>query len=806
MNTNVSDRNLTKPKSSKPKSSKRKPKRKKRWIVGLSITLILAVFAAISLYLVIMLAGEKMLQENVNRLTMDQATLIYDNEGNELTSVYRQNREIVKYNEIPQKLKDAFIAVEDKRFFEHTGFDVRAVMRALYRDLVQRSAKEGGSTITQQLAKNMFLTSDKTLFRKVRELSLALALENNYTKDQIIEMYLNNIYFGKGAYGVKTASKLYFNKSDLYQLEIWEMATLAAIPKAPTKFSPLNDAEQSKMRRNIVLKLMSDQNYITEAERLEARQKEYKAENYAGKKSTPYMTFMDYVFDEVTEVYGISEEELLRSGYKIYTTLDQNAQKTLEEEFADPANFPKDGPEQKAQGAMVIIDHKTGQIAAMIGGRDYVAKGLNRVLVRRQPGSSFKPIVSYAPALEEGRNPYSMISDVKRSYGNNTYRPKNYDGVYRGKVDMFEAMRLSINIPAVNLLEEYGVDNAVNLARKMGVNLSDDEKNLTIALGGLTYGVTPLEMARAYGAFANNGEIVETHSVTKVVDAAGDEITAITTGKSRELSVTKAVSSNTSYIMTELLEGVVKRGTGRNARINNWAVAGKTGTTQSNVPGVSGGNRDAWFVGYTNEYTAAVWMGFDKTNRQHYLRESSGVPAALFSKVMTKVLKGKTPSNFQIPPGVYNIDKYKKPKTMVSLSGSSTDQPSVRLQWSSTEANLNYRIYRRDEGYTDFSIIDETMDLVYIDYDVYPGSNYSYYIEVIRPETSVTGEKSNTIVMSVEDSSEVPPEDTEPFTPDEGESPELLPDDPSNNRNNNSPTNPDDGTNTIDENQLNPNP
>jgi penicillin-binding protein 2A len=803
VNTPVSEKNHTKPKTTNSKSSKRKPKRKKRWIVGLSITLILAVFAAISLYLVIMFAGEKMLQENINRLTMDQATIIYDKDGKELTSVYRQNREIVKYNEIPQKLKDAFVAVEDKRFFEHTGFDVRAVMRALYRDLVQRSAKEGGSTITQQLAKNMFLTSDKTLFRKVRELSLSLALENNYSKDQIIEMYLNNIYFGKGAYGVKTASKLYFNKANLYDLEIWEMATLAAIPKAPTKYSPLNDAEQSKMRRNIVLKLMADQNYITETERQTASQVEYKAENYSGPKSTPYMTFMDYVFDEVTEVYGISEEELLRSGYKIYTTLDQHAQKTLEDEFANPSNFPKDGPEQKAQGAMIIINHKTGEIAAMIGGRDYVAKGLNRVLVRRQPGSSFKPIVSYAPALEAGRNPYSMISDVKRSFGNNTYRPKNYDGVYRGKVDMFEAMRLSINIPAVNLLEEYGVDNAVNLARKMGVNLSDDEKNLTIALGGLTYGVTPLEMARAYGAFANNGEIVETHSVTKVLDSVGEEVTAITTGKARELSVTKAVSSNTSYIMTELLEGVVKRGTGRNARIDNWAVAGKTGTTQANVSGVSGGNRDAWFVGYTPEYTAAIWMGFDKTNRQHYLRESSGVPASMFSKVMSKVLKGKTPSSFQIPPGVYSIDKYKKPKTMVSLTGSSTDQPSVRLQWSSTESNLNYRIYRKDEGYPDFSIISETMDLFYIDYDVIPGSNYSYYVEVIRPETSVTGEKSNTIDMSVSDSSETPPENNEPAIPEDGLTPELPTDDQTNNNSSNSPDN---NTNTPDENGLNPNP
>jgi penicillin-binding protein 2A len=741
-------------------------KRKTKWLIGLSVALVLGVFAAIAVYLIIILAGEKLLKENIGKLTMDQATIIYDSEGKEVTSVYRQNRELVKYEDLPKDLIKAFIAVEDKRFFEHTGFDVRAVMRALYRDLIQRQAKEGGSTITQQLAKNMFLNSDKTLFRKLRELSLALALENNYSKDQIIEMYLNNIYFGNGAYGVKTASELFFDKSDLNQLEIWEMATLAAIPKAPTQYSPLNDAEKSKMRRAVVLKLMFDQGFITEDQRTVAAAVQYNVKTSTAKRKTAYLTYIDYVIDEVEQVYGISEQELLRSGYKIFTAMDRRAQRAIEDVYADASQFPKNGPKQMAQSAMVIIDHKTGGLAAMIGGRDYVNKGLNRALVRRQPGSSFKPIVSFAPALEAGRNPYTPIVDKPMSFGNNTYSPKNYDNKYRGSVNMFEAMRLSINIPAVALLDEYGVKKGFEMAKNLDIELSPDDKNLSIALGGLTYGVTPLEMARAYGTFANYGELVETHSVKRIVDANGNDVNPDLSDQKRTLKTKRVMSGETAYILTQLLQGVVDGGTGKAAKMK-WPVAGKTGTTQSNLKGVSGGNRDAWFVGYTSEYTAAVWLGFDKTDKNHYLLEGSSLTAKIFKNVMTRVMRDKEVRPFAPGAGGYELEKYKKPEAVVTLNGEMTPERFVRLEWSSNEEGLSYRVYRKDEASSDFSIVHETSDTSFVDMEVQPSASYEYYVEVIRPETGITGNQSNTFMLTT-------PSEYDPLPGEEGEEPLPL--------------------------------
>jgi penicillin-binding protein 2A len=732
----------------KPSKKNKKMKKRNKWLLGLSITLFLGVFAAISLYLIINLAGEKLLKENVHRLKMDQTTFIYDKDGNQLTSVYRQNRELVSRSEMPDQLVNAFIAVEDKRFLDHTGFDMRAVMRALYRDIAARAKKEGGSTITQQLAKTMFLNSDKTLFRKVRELSLALALENNFTKDQIMEMYLNSIYFGNGAYGVKTASELFFNKSDLKKLDLWEMATLAAIPKAPTKFSPLNNPEESKNRRNVVLKLMLDQGYITEQERLDAAAKEFDPTSIR-KKKVEFSSFIDYAIDEVEEVYGISEEELLRSGYKIYTTMDRSAQKILEDEFANKNNFPASGPKQIAQGAMVILNQFNGEIVGMIGGRNYVVKGLNRVLVRRQPGSAFKPIVSFAPAIEAGRNPNERIPDRPMVFkSDKTYRPKNIGNRYRGSVDMFSAMKYSYNIPAVALLDEYGVENGYNFARKLGVDLSAKDKNLMIALGGLAYGATPLEMARAFATFANYGEMVESHTIIKITDADGNEINPFLSDKKRELKTTRVMKEATANLLTQLLQGVVKGGTGTAANFGR-PLAGKTGTTESGLKGNSG-NRDVWFVGYTPELTAAVWIGFDRTDRQHYLRQSSSLAAKLYKTIMSEVLEGRPKSDFNLVDGVYPAEKWQKPKGASGLTATITPQRSIRLEWQGNEDDgLSYRIYRKDTSGGEFSIIRETTDLSYIDNEIQPLTTYEYYIESIRPETGVTGEKSDSYTVSV---------------------------------------------------------
>ncbi|MDF2722916.1 MAG: penicillin-binding protein, partial [Paenibacillus sp.] len=358
----------SKTKGTKQQQPKRKPKRKfrkRKLFIWLLIAVALGLFCAMGGYIFVLLNGEKLYQVNLDKLDMAEAAVVYDVNGKEVTTLARENRELVTINEIPERLRQSFIATEDKRFNEHGGIDFWSIGRALVKDIVNRSAVEGGSTITQQLAKNMFLNADKTLFRKGTEASIALALENNLSKDKILELYLNRIYFGNRAYGVKAAAKKYFGKSDLNSLELWEMATLAAIPKAPAYYNPIDHPDRSKERRGVVLLLLRDQGYITEAERAQAAAVDYAYKPPA--TNNDYATFIDFMLKEAVEKSGKTEDELLRGGYSIYTTMDPVAQKAIEAAYAKDSLFQKDGPKQKMQSSMVIVNHKTGGIVGMIG-------------------------------------------------------------------------------------------------------------------------------------------------------------------------------------------------------------------------------------------------------------------------------------------------------------------------------------------------------------------------------------------------------------------------------------------------------
>ncbi|MGG1311047.1 PBP1A family penicillin-binding protein [Cohnella laeviribosi] len=748
----------------RPAKSRSRQKRRIGLIWLLFVILFAAVCAVVG-YLLVILNGERILSQNIDKLNnMDKASIIVDANGNELAKMYvsEGNREYVPISKIPKLVQQAFIATEDKRFYEHSGVDLFGIARALVKDVIARSAVEGASTITQQLARNIFLSSDKTLFRKGTEASIALALENHKSKDEILEMYLNRIYFGRGQYGIKTAAKYYFGVDDLEDLKLWQIATLAGMPKAPNTYNPLKNPEKSKERRAVVLSLMEEQGYITEAQKQEAMAAEYDP-SVVPEKSSRYAAFVDYVVDEAQQVLGISEEELLAGGYTIKATIDTKAQEAIEDAFADPDNFEKSVDDIPMQGSMVILNQHDGSIVAIAGGRDYSTKNLNRVTSQRQPGSSFKPIVSYGPAIETGDwFPWSTLRDDKVCYDNGKYCPTDSNArKYIGPVSMKEAIRESRNQPAVWLLNEIGVQTGVEFAGRLGIELGPDDRNLAIALGGLTHGVTPIQMARAYAAFANGGLLPTPHSISEITDASGDIVYEFKPPKNN-----RVMKEETAYYVTDILKGVVEGGTGKRAKISGRTVAGKTGTTQLGLKGIkdSAGNRDVWFVGYTPELTAAVWMGYDKTDKDHYVKNSSGQAAALFSKVMSKVLKNYEKQSFPEPSGIQK--EAQGPGAVTGLTANyNSQQVSVELSWNAVEGDgITYKIYRKEASEAGFSLLAETAEPAYEDMAILPEMTYTYYVKAYSSALNLEGKPSAGVTVKVTTELDTSPEPG----PDEG--------------------------------------
>lgn len=705
-----------------------------------------------------MVSGENLLKANKDKTTINETSKVYDRNGQLMGELSIQKLEPVKEDDIPELVKQAFVATEDKRFYDHQGVDIWSIGRAAVKDVMARSMVEGGSTLTQQLAKNMFLSRDKTFFRKATEVSIAMALERKYTKDEILTMYLNRIFFGHQRYGIKAASEFYFGVTDLKRLKLWQIATLAAMPKGPSAYNPVSNPNDSKARRGVVLQLMYEQGYITKAEMDEAKEINY---NYKRpEKDRKYQGFIDYVLREAERVTGKTEDDLNIGGYKIYTTMDAQAQTAMETAFTDDNLFEASKDDQQVQGSMVIMNHENGSLVALLGGRDYQTKGYSRVTQsRRQPGSAFKPIVSYAPALESGNySANSSLSNAKQCFGN--YCPGNLHG-YSSTISMTDAITKSENIPAVWLLDKIGVNTGINFAKSVGIQLTDEDKNLAIALGGLSKGTNTLEMAQAYSAFANLGEYRQAYAIKEIKDSAGK-----TTYKHDNSDTTRVMSEQNAYQLTQMLQNVVNDGTGRSARLDR-PVAGKTGTVQSGISGNSA-NRDVWFVGYTPEWTAAVWMGYDNPDANHMLKNSSKLSAAFFAKVMGDALKGvpvkqfKAPAGGQAPPPV---EEPEKPALSVSgLSGSyDPNAQTVSLSWTGTgDASTQYRIYRKETSEAQFThLIDAIGATNAQDLSALPGLTYEYYVTAYDLASGLETDPSNTISLMIE-AQEVPPEEPDP--------------------------------------------
>ena len=645
---------------------------------GLKI-LLLAVTAAAVLFLlcgaVKTLGMDRWVDFDVYRITgCDRTSIIYDGQSDVVTRLHGvQDRTWVSISELQPSTVYAFISAEDARFFEHEGVDVIRIAGAIVADIKAGSYVQGASTISQQLIKLSHLTSEKTISRKAEEAALAYEMERQYSKEDILEMYLNYVYFGGGYYGIEAAAEGYFgvHASDL---TLDQSAMLAGILKSPSGYAPHINYAASINRRNNILRLMRDYGYITDDEKKQASARRPtilhdKREEYSG-----YYT--DAVTKSAAALMGITVDELIRGGYSIYSAMDSDIQHYCEEMFKNGELFPA----EDSEAAIVVLEPSTGMVVAMVGGRSYTGGiSFNRATdIRRQPGSVIKPVIAYAPAFEYlNYTAADMILDEETTFAD--YTPSNYGNKYYGWVTVREAVTKSLNVPAVKTLSAVGVYRAKDFAKRCGIEFDDKDDSLALALGGFTYGVSPLQIAGAYSCFASGGIYNTPTLIKKITDRNG-----LTVYEYRQDS-RRVMSEANAYILTSMLKSVVTEGTGHRLNTLDIPIAGKTGTV-----GLANGNRDAWMAGYTPEYTAVVWQGYDSDRLGLLPSSATGgtYPALMLYGLFNHIYPDGRSGDFEKPESVkqYSIDaKTLKKQHKVVLANAMTPQSSRVTEYFTEE-------------------------------------------------------------------------------------------------------------------------
>ena len=645
---------------------------------GLKI-LLLAVTAAAVLFLlcgaVKTLGMDRWVDFDVYRITgCDRTSIIYDGQSDVVTRLHGvQDRTWVSISELQPSTVYAFISAEDARFFEHEGVDVIRIAGAIVADIKAGSYVQGASTISQQLIKLSHLTSEKTISRKAEEAALAYEMERQYSKEDILEMYLNYVYFGGGYYGIEAAAEGYFgvHASDL---TLDQSAMLAGILKSPSGYAPHINYAASINRRNNILRLMRDYGYITDDEKKQASAGRPtilhdKNEEYSG-----YYT--DAVTKSAAALMGITVDELIRGGYSIYSAMDSDIQHYCEEMFKNGELFPA----EDSEAAIVVLEPSTGMVVAMVGGRSYTGGiSFNRATdIRRQPGSVIKPVIAYAPAFEYlNYTAADMILDEETTFSD--YTPSNYGNKYYGWVTVREAVTKSLNVPAVKTLSEVGVERSKDFAKRCGIEFDDKDDSLALALGGFTYGVSPLQIAGAYSCFASGGIYNTPTLIKKITDRNG-----LTVYEYRQDS-RRVMSEANAYILTSMLKSVVTEGTGHRLNTLDIPIAGKTGTV-----GLANGNRDAWMAGYTPEYTAVVWQGYDSDRLGLLPSSATGgtYPALMLYELFNHIYPDGRSGDFEKPESVkqYSIDaKTLKKQHKAVLANAMTPQSSRITEYFTEE-------------------------------------------------------------------------------------------------------------------------
>jgi len=567
-------------------------------------------------------------------------TKIYDDNDELITELHVERRIFVPLAHIPQALRDAVIATEDKRFYYHWGVDPIGIARATVQNYRRGRVVEGGSTITQQLTKVLFLTPDKSMERKLKEAVLALELERRYTKDRILEMYLNQVYFGHGAYGVEAAARTYYGKS-VAELNVREAALLAGLPRAPTTYSPFEHSEVAKRRREVVLRRLVEYGALKDAEAKRLARTDLGLIPPERRRTTGQY-FLDYVQQTLEAKYGA--DLVFKGGLNVYTTLSPTMQLAAEQSLRDglkalEGRTVKGRPGEHPEGAIVTVEPHTGYVRAMVGGYDFFRSEFNRaVQARRQPGSAFKPFI-YIAALESGLTPATRVEDAPVSYAvganGQVWKPENYDRKFRGSTTLQQALEESVNVVTVKVQERVGLNRTIQVARRFGIS-SPLDVNLSLALG--TSDMTLIELTSAYGALANQGQWLPPTTIRYVTDPQG-KLLEENLPEPRE-----AVSPETAFVITHMLRGVVERGTGQAAKALGRPVAAKTGTTND--------YSNAWFIGYTPRLATGVWVGYDRPRSLGKDETGSRVAVPIWTGFMTKVLGDSPKEDFSMPDRV----------------------------------------------------------------------------------------------------------------------------------------------------------
>lgn len=566
-------------------------------------------------------------------------TKIYDRNGELLANIFEEkNRIYVKYEDIPGQMIEALVAIEDTSFFEHQGINVEAIFRAIIKDIRYMSLKEGASTITQQLIKNLVLTSKKKIDRKIKEIILALKIENDLTKEQILERYFNEVYFGHGYHGVRTAALGYFKK-ELDELSLKEIAILVGLPKAPSSYDPTRHMDLSLSRANNVISRMHDLGWINNEEYALSMQEEPVVYD-----ETLTQNQSPYVVDEVIKEANKLLPDLKTGGYTIETSIDLNVQKAaataLTNGYNEILKRNKDANASIVNGALVATNPLNGDVLALVGGVDYYKSNFNRATQsKRQTGSSFKPFV-YQIALDMGYSTMTEVPDIAREFNDGsgkTWMPKNFDNQFQGYITLKDALARSRNLATINLLHTVGMDRAIQKFKDFG--FKDVPPALSVALG--SYGISPLEYSSIYSVFPGMGISTQSRLIKSITNKDGETKTFAPLQR-------RVLAPEQAYLMISLMQNIVKAGTGRRAIVEGIETAGKTGTSNDSI--------DAWFCGYTPELQVIVWYGNDDYKPMRKVEGGGRTAAPVFAEFVSEYIKihPETKRNFSVPSGVYS--------------------------------------------------------------------------------------------------------------------------------------------------------
>ncbi|WP_058308250.1 transglycosylase domain-containing protein [Gracilibacillus massiliensis] len=706
-----------------------------KWItITVSAMLLLSVLG----YLFIIFGGRFIFDEKA--VILPAASTVVAEDGTVIGKLYTENRDYVTIEQIPDHVEEAFIAMEDQRFYEHAGISFPAVARAVYRDILAMSKVEGASTITQQLAKNLFLVNDKTWMRKTKEVMASIYLERNYSKSHILELYLNEIYLAHGIYGVGTAAEYFFGK-DIEDLNVEEGALLAAMVKAPNTYSPHNDLEAAKQRRDLVLQQMANNGTISTEEMLDLQATSIDLQSQKEERDPWLDDYFAYVLEEVEQSYGLSREALKRGGYTIHVNIDSTAQKIAYNQLQKSDFFH--GSNQSIDGSFVLMEQETGKLRALIAGRDFELNDTNHLITKKQPGSVIKPLAVYGPAMQLGKySPYDLIPDQDIDYDG--YRVGNADGDYDGEVTQYQAVVESKNAPAVWLLDQIGIEYSKSILEKMNLNIKDN--GLAIALGGLETGLTPIQVTEGYRTFIHHGEWVDSSSIAAVYDRDQDRL------QSKQREKTTVFNSQTSWNMLRMLEAVVKEGT---AQAGDYpkALAGKTGSTQH--PKVDGAVKDAWFSGMTPEYVVTSWIGYESATKDNYLTIGSEASVRLTKSILTEIDK-QVPltEEFTIPDDVEDLPEPIELPVIEDLTatiqfGGFSIFNGV-LNWTpADDKRIIYRIYEQTaEGEQLIGEVEGQGSYKIDRINVF--NTGEYYVVPYNPLTNKEGEPSNIASLKID--------------------------------------------------------